>query len=90
MPARLQVFLPALALLLLSATGLCLFVIPKTFRISPELLSLWVSILAGPYAAPWSLPEQSGGEILATVKLVLLFTHPLWPNRVMAVSFSGV
>ncbi len=105
-PQRLRVFTLALALLVLSATALCILVAMKTRALHPELFSLWYSILAGPLSALWILPEQSNWLTVGFVNLVALFAHPLWPNRLtaavsflafaswlfwgMAVSFSGV
>lgn len=104
LPARLRVLALALSLAVLSATGLCILVAVKTF-ISPALLSLWCSILAGPFSALWIFPKNPN-LTFSFMNLALLFAHPIWPNRItaaltflafaswllwgMAISMSGV
>ena len=82
LPARLRVFALAVSLVVLMATGLCLLVAIKTF-ISPALLSLWCSILAGPFSALWVFPTKPN-LTYSFVNLALLFAHPIWPNRITA------
>jgi len=106
LPARLRVFVPALILLVIAATGLCILVAVKMFVLSPALFTLWYSILAGPFSVLWIFPEQSTWSTIGAVNVALLFAHPIWPSRAtmvltslafaswlfwgMAVSFSGV
>ena len=106
LPTRLRVFVPAAVFLVLAATGLCLLVAMKTFTFSSDLFSLWYSVLAGPFSALWILPEQPNWVTIGVVNLVVMFAHPIWPNRITAkltflafaswlfwgaaVSFSGV
>ena len=106
LPIRLRVFVPAMVLLVLAAAGLCLLVAVKTRSLSPELLTLWYSVMAGPFSARWILPGQSDWTALGAINLAVLFAHPVWPRGAtaaltvlafaswffwgMAVSFSGV
>ena len=75
-PARLRVFVVALILLVLGATGLCVLVAMKTFTLSPALFALWYSILAGPFSAIWILPEQANWTTIGMVNLVAAVCSP--------------
>jgi hypothetical protein len=101
---RWRLFAGALLLVVLSATGLCMLVAMKTV-ISLDLFTLWGSIVAGPFSALWTFPENPN-VTFSLINLTLLFAHPIWPNRFtatltclafaswlfwgMAVSLSGV
>jgi hypothetical protein len=79
---RWRLFAGALLLVMLSASGLCTLVAMKTF-ISPELFWLWCSMVAGPFSAIWIFPENPN-VTFSLINLLLLFAHPVWPNRITA------
>lgn len=86
LPRRLQVFVPALVVLLLAATGLTLLVALKTFVFSPALLVFWGSVLSGPFAGLWVLPQQAGWVWIGAVNLLLMFAHPVRPHLSSAIT----
>jgi len=82
LPPRWRVFAVAVLLLMFSATGICILVAMKTF-ISPALFWLWCSMVAGPFSAIWIFPENPN-VTYSLINLLLLFAHPVWPNRMTA------
>jgi len=85
LPARFQVFAQSAFFLVLAAAGLCVIVALKTFNFSVQLALLWAYILAGPFSALWTLPEQTDWPLIGVVNLVMLFAHPAWPSRITSI-----
>lgn len=81
LPERLRVFVPSATCAVLVIAAFCLSLILRNFSVSWELVYFFCSVLAGPFAGIWMMPQDRVTAIvLGIVNLGGMLTHPLWPN----------